>query len=224
MKTNLILLGQLPKGATKVRVVDEFGRQRWKLPGEVTDTDILALDSKGLPVTMDPKPGRKKSESSDVVSQAPFDHVADQKKQEKEDALRSDPVLSQLQKDGESSDVLASLMEAMAVEAASLAFERSEAERYGDSVSMISARRINALKAIGETWLRRKDQIVSKGVDLDSVSFRVVLSCIADAFKKSMEQSNLRSEQIEAVFTKFAKELSSDGWRAEVESRLGGRR
>jgi len=68
---------------------------------------------------------------------------------------RPDGVVIEAESTPESPEVLSQVILGIAEEAASLRFERQEAERNGTDSSTLSMRRVAALKAIGDTWIKR---------------------------------------------------------------------
>jgi hypothetical protein len=107
----------------------------------------------------------------------------------------------------------------MSEEAASIVFERHEAERKGKETSNLSMRRINALKSIGDTWLRRKEQLSGKEIDLDSVVFKALFGFIMDTFKESLSESGLRPEMVDTVFAKLGSKLDEE-WSSDARNRM----
>jgi hypothetical protein len=204
----------LPPGVSRVQVTDEMGKTRWRAPHEIADTDEIALDLEGNPVIMANKPGRPQK-----VDLQPASEVAAEVRKQKRDHINKDHLLNVITANPEKSEVLDHVMRGLAEEAASLAFERSEAERKGESTSQVSMRRVNALKAVGDSWLKRKEQITSSGVDMDSPAFRKVFALITETFKASLEEAGLRHEMIETVYAKFAKKLDDD-WYKEASKRM----
>ena len=119
----------------------------------------------------------------------------------------------------ESPEVLNQVLLAIAEEAASLRFERSEAERQGNETSTLSMRRVAALKAIGDTWIKRKEQIANRAIDLDSTSFHELFRFISETFARAMDAAGVRSELANSVFAQFSK-LLDDEWKKEAKTRM----
>jgi len=119
----------------------------------------------------------------------------------------------------ESAEVLNQVLLAIAEEAASIRFERQEAERNGEETSSLSMRRVMALKAIGDTWIKRKEQIQHAAVDMDSPSFQELFKFISETFSRAMTASGVRQELMDSVFAQFAKMLDDD-WKREANSRM----
>jgi hypothetical protein len=137
----------------------------------------------------------------------------------KNDSILKDPVLQAVKTSPEDAAVLHQVVLALGEEAASLGFERLEAERDGKETSNISIRRVNTLKALADTWLKRKDQIVSRGIDLNSPVFKALLQYLLETFQEALVETGERPEMVEAVFARLGK-LMSEGWEAEAKNRM----
>ena len=175
------LLALAPADATRVRVIDEFGKEKYRKLDEVAKTDTIKVKKDGVPVFMTGTPGRKSLPrdypiASDAIAEAI---------RRKDHLLQNDQILIATTDQPESSEVLHQVMIALADEAASLKFEREEAERRGDSTSQLSARRARILKDVGETWLKRKTQLSQESFNPDSPEFEVVFGLISETFKSA---------------------------------------
>jgi len=94
-----------------------------------------------------------------------------------------------------------------------------EAERNGEDTSQLSMRRVQALKAIGDTWIKRKEQIQHRGIDLESPAFRAVFEFIAETYARAMQNAGVRQELVDSVTAQFSK-LLDDAWMTEAKSRM----
>lgn len=208
------LLAVLPPDAERVQVKDITGAKKWRPVDEVEDTDFILTNKVGIPYTMKSSPGRK--QTPEVAALSPV--IAEIAKRRLKH-VEADPILQAVRRDPESAEVVQGAMIGLAVEAASLEFERSEAERKGEDSSAYSMRRINALKAQVDTWMRRKDQAGAKSLDLDSPAFGSVFDFIVDTFVASMKAANMRGEQISAVQAVFSRKIDAD-WMVEAKGRV----
>lgn len=209
------LLTKLPPGTTRVQVTNEFGKTKFKVPADIVDTDTIMLTSTGQPVVMAGVPGRKKK----PVLKPANDKIAEMLRA-KEQHVDEDELCVVVQANPEGSSVLDFVMRGLAEEAASLSFERTEAERKGDSTSQISMRRINALKAVGDSWIKRKEQIVNSGVDMDSPAFGRLFQFILATFRAALEDDvGARPEMIETIFAAFSKRLT-DEWKHDATKKM----
>lgn len=211
------LLALAPEDATRVRVIDEFGKEKYRKLDEVATTDCIKVKKDGVPVWMTGTPGRKANPREYPIANEAIAEAI----RRKDHLLENDQILIATTDQPESSAVLHQVMIALADEAASLKFEREEAERRGDSTSQLSARRARILKDVGETWLKRKTQLSQDSFNPDSAEFEAVFGLISETFKTSMVEAGMRPEMIETVFAKFASKLN-DEWKAEARNRVKG--
>jgi hypothetical protein len=80
-------------------------------------------------------------------------------------------------------------------------------------------RRVAALKAIGDTWIKRKEQIQSRVIDLESPAFQALFQFISETFVRAMQSANVRQELADSVLAQFVK-LLDDAWKNEAKSRM----
>ena len=206
------LLALAPDGSTRVSVTDRAGKTRWRPLDAVEPFDTILLRG-NVPITMMSSPGRPIA-----VPDAVNDFVADQVLQKTRD-LSADPIVKVAKADPESSDLLHHVVVALSEEAASLGVERRNAEMEGKETSQLSIRRVNALKAVAETWLKRKDQTGLKEIDMSSPQFKAVFSFALETFRSAMADTNLRPEMVEMVFAKLTGKLQ-EGWEQEARNRM----
>lgn len=211
----IALLKKVPEGSERIKVKDEFGKARYKDISELADKDFILTKADGSPIVMKKKPGRPQAITFD-----PANEQVKRQMERKAASLEADILLRKIREEPESADVLHMVMVGLGEEAASLAFERSEAERNGKETSQLSLRRVNALKAQCDTWLKRKDQVQARGVDLGSPGFKTVFRFIVETMQEAMLSSHCRPEMIETVFSKFSKVVSNDTWEAEAKARM----
>lgn len=208
------LLALVPPGAERIYVRMDNGKCRYRLLHELADSDVIQVNKEGVPITMKGAPGRKKS-----VVVAPATPEVAENVRRKGEAINQDPILTTARDRPEDPDVLHQVVLALGEEAASIGFERSEAERKGEDTTNLSVKRIGALKAIAETWLKRQDQVGSRGIDMDSAVFRALLKFLMETFREALDACNVRVEMTETVFAKLAK-MMNDEWEAEAKNRM----
>lgn len=211
----------VPDGVLRVRVTDEKGRLCWRRIEAVKNTDTMDLTSNGQPQWMKNPIGRPRVVKSLHEEIAPSTALVGELIRVKEAGMRSDPVILAAESTPESAEVLNQVMLAIAEEAASLRFERQEAERNGGDTSTYSMRRVAALKAIGDTWIKRKEQIQNQVIDLESPSFQELFRFISETFTRAMTAAGVRQELSDSVISQFAKLLDED-WKNEAKSRMKG--
>lgn len=224
----------IPHGATRVQVEDEYGKLIWRKPSEVLDTDTIRINFKtGEPYVMYGSPGVPSSNPVNTSKtppplqkpsskNSPPNHQANinQLQQRKQVKLSSDAVFDQTKKNADSSEVLTHVLVGLAEESASLAFEREEAERRGESTSQISLRRVNALRAVGDTWIKKKELMSSKSIDLESKTFKRVFGHIAETFRKACDEAGVRPELAESVFATFGKMVDDPEWLIDAKKAM----
>jgi hypothetical protein len=221
----------IPPGATRVQVEDEYGKLIWRKPSEVLDTDTIRINFKtGEPYVMFGKPGQPSSHNANVKqtpvntpppvpSSNPQANI-NQLQQRKQAKLNNDAVFDTTKKNADSSDVLTHVLVGLAEESASLAFEREEAERRGESTSQISLRRVNALRAVGDTWIKKKELMSSKSIDLESKAFKKVFGHIAETFRRACDEAGVRPELAESVFATFGKMVDDPEWLTDAKKAM----
>lgn len=225
------ILARVPPGHTRIKVQDRHGQKKYRKLDEIYATDTLLVSPvTGQPFTMEKEPGRPPKEeppkeqtqavakADELAARAVNSYVAESVRQ-RHLGIQQDPILRTAKTDPESSDLLHNVVIALAEEAASLGHERLEAETAGRETSQISVRRVNALKAVAETWLKRKDQVVNKEIDLSGVPFQALFNFIMETFRGAMEDSGMRSESVGMVFDKVTAKMQ-DGWEVEARNRM----
>lgn len=213
-QTRSDLLAKIPPSAARVRVVTAKGEQKYKEITDLLDSDVIQTNKFGDPIVMKAAPGRKVA-----VDVGPVNATVAVLIQRKRDTLDLDPVYNKTKKAPDSPDVLHEVIIGLSEEAASLRFERDEAAREGKDTSGFSAKRVQALRAVGETWLKRMDQMSGKLIDLESPAFQALWTHIMGTLRDAMNASKLRPEQIETVFAKFSAMTNAE-WNAEAKNRM----
>jgi len=210
------LLSKVPEGAQRIQVIDELGKKRYRPINALRDGDFIQVKKDGDPIVMRAPPGRKETTSK----VAPVTPVVAKLVEKKRQALKEDLLLNLAKGAPESTDVLQEVMVGLANEAASIRFERSEAERQGKETSSISMRSITALKAVGDTWLRRTEQVVTRTIDLESTGFGVLFGFIMETFRVALEEAQVSPDMIKVVFSRFSKKIGTDEWKLEAKNRM----
>lgn len=204
-----------PNPAARVKVLTDMGQEKWRPLDEIAVGDTIVKAADGTHYYMGKSPGRPKKKerkaANDTVAQAIKD---------KQDSLDQDALFQTLHHDPDAGDVLAQVLVGMAEEAHSLKFEREEAERNGEPTSDISARRVRALKSVGDNWLKRQEILGDKAIDLDGPAFGTILVYFGETLRNTMTAMKMRPEAIDTLMNKFANTVDSGEWRAELEARL----
>jgi hypothetical protein len=208
------LLAKIPPSAKRVQVETAKGEIKYKAIDDLADSDVIQTKANGDPIVMKGKPGKPA-----VANVGPANATVAALLKRKQQVMAGDDIVQQVQADPESSDLLTAIITGLAEEQASLKFEREEAAREGKDTSGLSAKRVQALRATAETWLKRADQITHKAIDLDSASFSTLFKFILDTMREAMNGARLRPEQIETVFGKFSDMVDED-WKNEAKIRM----
>ncbi len=219
-QTRADLLAKIPAGAARVQVMTAKGELKYKAVTDLADLDVIQTNKYGDPVVMKGSPGRKTPIPVTVATVAvPANATVAAALKRKAASLAHDPVYCQTQKAPDSPDVLHQVMLGLSEEAASLKFERDEAASNNESTANLSAKRVQALRAVGDTWLKRMDQMAGKLIDLDSPGYQAIWKLTMETMREAMNSAKLRPEQIETVFAKFAS-MVNDEWKVEAKNRM----
>lgn len=136
--------------------------------------------------------------------------------------MDEDDLFSSIQENPEGTQVLDHVMRGLAEEAASLGFEREDAERQGQGTSQVSMRRINALKAVGDSWLKRREQLAQGSVDVHGPAFKKVYKFIVETVQDALlEDLHMRQEMVDTLFAALDKR-QDDEWFKEASKRASG--
>lgn len=210
----------IPEGVSRVQVTDEVGKVVWRKPSDLRGTDTIKFNpNTGDPYVMYGTPGLNQTSVANT-SPSTSNAVISAIKTRKKELLERDDIFNTAKTKPESSEVLTKVIQGLAEESASLHFERTEAERKGEATSQISMRRVQALKAVGETWLKKKEVLASKGVDLESPSFKIVFTHIAETFRIACDIAGVRPEMSESVFAEFGRLVDDVDWVTEAKSKM----
>lgn len=205
-------LDNLPPGATRVAIL-VGGKRKWVAITDLKPTDFLVINAKKQrPFFMMGQPGRKK-----VIKTKPANPLVGALKKEKDLQVTDDPILVAVTDNPGSEDVMTLILRGLAEEIACLKFEREKAELEGNKSVGISDRRIKALKTMGDTWLKRMDQVQNRQIDMSSTTFRLLFEFIMQTFREGMAKSGVKNELIDVVFANIAKRLDG-GWENEASA------
>lgn len=241
------VLALIPNGAVRVKVTDPKGKTYWRTLSNLLPTDKLVINpATGMALCMmheigrrpgyrknksppPPSPPKKKngfkSQAQPPVAGAPApgsEPIPDSLR-EKRRAIKKDRLVRSVGKGADSPDILNIVVRELAEEIAALKFERVQEEKKGgdNESSQVSVKRVQALKTLGETWLRRREQLAGTELDIDSPAFQTLFKFISDTFAQALVNSNIRAEVIEVVFANFSK-LLTDDWKAEAKNKVKG--
>lgn len=226
-KTRDELLALIPLDAVRVKVKTEKGHEKYRSvnPSEGDFDDVLDSDEivlvGGKPITMTKVPGRKKSTPLPKPP-TPTTPKNAQTQAAKLAFLDNDPLLKLIEQGVESEDILLLVMRGFAQESASLEFERMTAEAEGKETSTLSIRRINALKALGDSWIKRKEQLAGKTIDMGSPAFGRLFAFMTDTFREAMLDGGIARDQVETIFARLHDRMSDETWEQEAQNKMKG--
>jgi len=207
------ILANLPDGTRRVQVRAGTGATEYKRPEDVNVvSDEIMMNNAGLPIVMRGKPGRKKKPLKALTPQ--IQQVANAR----QDHFDTDPLLVQIRDEPDADPAMDAVLNGLAEEAASIEFDRLEAQRHGEETSNLASKRARILKALGDLMLKRKALQKTLGMDLDSPEFKAVFELTLETFKKAMGDAGCRPEQIETVFTNLGVKFDND-WEQEAKLR-----
>jgi hypothetical protein len=213
------LIAVVPQDAKRLLVEDQMGKQKWRNVetgfDSLEDGDKIVHDE-GVPRIMLHSPGRRKK----LEKPAPVSKTAGQVAAAKSQHLKSDKLLASVRENFEQDSTFQQGALALAEEISSLKFEREEEERKGQPTSQVSMRRIGATKALLDTWIKRKDQLSAKTIDLDSNAFHCLFAFLIETFRDSMLAGGIPDDQIEAIFADLSKSVLDETWRLEATNRM----
>ena len=130
----------------------------------------------------------------------PKDEEVAQLMKDKQKHLEKYDLANQISTDANSLNILDIVMLELAKESASLDFERGEAERLGKDTTNISGKKINTIKSITDTFIRKRELIVNQSFDFKSKSFQKLFEFWWMKIRKSCEKSGMGEEQIQRLF------------------------
>lgn len=128
--------------------------------------------------------------------------------------IAEDPVVKTLSGKPDSASLLATLRTEIAKEAASLHFQRMEAEKYGKDTAQTSTRRIDALTRIAHIELEIK-RLAPDSLDVRSEKFTKVFNMFIE-FLRECAQETMPPETIDLFFNRFSTMM--EGWEEKAES------
>lgn len=220
MTTNLVkealsidgLLAQVPEDAKYLKVRDLMGQERWRNIEDGVENlhaaDEPVVGNDGGPIFSKKRPGRPPKSAKPVTSNPPPSKV------------KKDPLTQQIETAPQSDEVLHLVMRNFAMEATAIEQEKQELQRSGRETLQYSAKRISALKAIGDTWLRRHEQLMGKVIDLSSPAFTKLFAFLLETFRDAMNECGVYQDQVDVVFNKLSTSLADEHWEQEAQKRM----
>jgi len=132
--------------------------------------------------------------------------------EKKVEFMSADPVVNAARKRVDPVSMLATIKTEIALESASLHFQRIENEKAGKDIAQISSRRVDALSKIASMELEMK-KLGGDVLDVHSEKFQMVFKIWLDGIKEIVGEM-LTPEQADLFFNKLATQL--EGWEERV--------
>ena len=150
------------------------------------------------------------------VNLLPSDEVTAAVQKKKEERLEGDELTDQIENNPNSLQVLDILMRDLSQEAASLDFERSEAERKGKDTSMLSSKKVTALKEVGNIFFKKRDAVIDQAFDFESERFDRLMDFILNQVFEAAKDSNMSGEQRSIFFDNIGQRFESGTWEKKA--------
>jgi len=132
-----------------------------------------------------------------------------------EDA-QQDPLFVIATQNPDSSEVLNQIIQSLAYEASLLNAERKFANTK--ERTNISAKKVAALKALGDVWIKRREQSAAM-IDMEGQAFKALFRYLLETFLDCLGESALRKEQVDTILAHLQRKINDD-WKAEAKSRM----
>jgi hypothetical protein len=132
---------------------------------------------------------------------------------EKLDFVENDPVVKGIATRSDAVDMLRTIKQEVAKEAAALHFQRIENEKYGKDTAQVSTRRIDALTKIANIELEIK-KMGADVINLKSEKFQKVFAMLILHFREMCVEIGMRPEQIDLLFNRLS--TSMEGWEEKA--------
>lgn len=130
--------------------------------------------------------------------------------------VETDPIVIAIDAGEEPARILHFIKSGVAREAASLSFERIESEKRGRDTSMISSRRIDALKKIAEIELKLRE-LEAESVNLSGEKIQKLFGLWVDKMRHAGVEV-MSPEVLDLFLSKFATGMET--WEEEAEQAL----
>jgi hypothetical protein len=105
----------------------------------------------------------------------------------------------------------------IAEEISHLKWERRKASKNGQNTAAYTIGRINGLRSLAETIIRKKESEISNNFDLKSPKMQKLFEIWMSMFYESMDKSGVSREIMDVVFQQIKADLLTIEQRMEVE-------
>lgn len=150
------------------------------------------------------------------VELLPSNEVVAEVQKKKIERLEGDDLTKQIEDNPNSLQVLDILMRDLSQEAASLDFERTEAERKGKDTSMLSSKKVTALKEVGNIFFKKRDSVIDQAFDFESERFGKLMDFILKQVFEAAEDADMSGEQRSIFFDNIGERFESGTWEKKA--------
>lgn len=159
---------------------------------------------------------RKSGPLAVATAATPPDMDPDVVRKERQEAISQDGLLRQIRGGSNSFALLDSVIEEIAVEVASMKFERGLHEKRLQDTSKVSKARSQVLKMIGDLLVTKKELARQNVINLRSKKMQAVFKYLVGIVKETIENTEeIEPEQRELFFSNLQKQLVDFEDRAE---------
>lgn len=212
------ILLNLPPETLRVQVISA-GKQTYKRVDEIDlDNDEIQLSGDGSPIVMRGKPGRPNKSSL-----PPATPMVAQVSAVRDEHMGASRVTKEIERDPDGNEAFNLILKGMSEEAASIEFDRMEAQRNGLDASDHATKRARVLKSLADLILNRKRMQDGGIVDLESPAFQALFEMLLQTFRESMEEAGVRAEHVETIFAKLVGKLGDPTWKDDAKSKMKGK-
>lgn len=208
-------------GVKRVKVRTPDGKSRYKVPSEVTDTDVIETKQDGQPIVTLEANGRP---AHSVLTSEEQSLVLGERQAEVSEHLRRDPIVQGLRKDPDDGEVFVEVLASMSREVSLLEYQRDKLYDkqglFGSDAVTITLKRIQGLKLLFEAMSRRREQQAIADLDPASPGVREIITAVLEAIREAMLQGGIRPESVETTFTRAAGIMGDSAWENELRIRV----
>ena len=202
--TNILdIVKNLPPDVIRVKVWEADGGLRWKEIADVCRSDTMAYRTDGQPIVMKGKLGRKKGSRKVIPS----------------DAVPKQKLSTLVTTNPDSSLIIDKAMGMLADEIEGISKERDSIKKDGGTTLEYAVKLIRSLEEIGNLWLKRKAALEASTLDLDSPAFKVFFKEMLEAFRGSLDSSNIKDELAAVVMNRLS-DIMDDGWETDLKAKI----
>lgn len=139
------------------------------------------------------------------------------------DFIEQDPLVRAARASADSAEVFQEVVHRLTEVASSIAYERLEAQRKGQPVSIVARREVAALVAVRDASLKRIDQRLRKQeIDLESLAFRNLFVYMVKTFTGAMDAVGIPATEIDTVVSYLSKEVDTEEWKNHALKSIAG--